>query len=165
MTQPLSIRDARPEDLAAINAIYNHYVDCSTCTWQYAPTSADERRAWFADRPATHPVTVAERAGEIVGYGSLGPFRPREGYRFTVENSVYVHPERQRLGIGAAILGDLLQRAQRLGLKSVMAGISAEQSGSVALHARHGFVEVGRMRAVGFKHDQWLDLLLMQRML
>jgi L-amino acid N-acyltransferase YncA len=161
----LSIRDARPEDLAAINAIYNHYVDRSTCTWQYVPTTGDERQAWFTDRPATHPVTVAERGGELVGYGSLGPFRPREGYRFTVENSVYVHPDRQRLGIGGAILVDLLQRAKTLGLKTVMAGISAEQAGSVALHARHGFVEVGRMHAVGFKHDQWLDLLLMQRMI
>jgi L-amino acid N-acyltransferase YncA len=161
----LSIRAASSKDLDAINTIYNHYVDVSTCTWQYAHTTADERHAWFVDRPPTHPVIVAERAGEVVGYGSLGPFRPREGYRFTVENSVYVHPERQRLGIGGALLADLLERAQKLQLKTVMAGISAEQTGSIALHARYGFVEVGRLPSVGFKHDQWLDLLLMQRQL
>ena len=161
----LSIRAATLQDLDAINAIYNHYVDVSTCTWQYAHTTADERRGWFVDRPPTHPVIVAERAAEVVGYGSLGPFRPREGYRFTVENSVYVRHDRQRLGIGGVILADLLERARQLQLKTVMAGISAEQTGSVALHARYGFVEVGRLPGVGFKHDQWLDLLLMQRKL
>ena len=161
----LSIRAATLQDLDAINAIYNHYVDVSTCTWQYAHTTTEERRGWFVDRPPTHPVIVAERAGEVVGYGSLGPFRPREGYRFTVENSVYVRHDRQRLGIGGVILADLLERARQLQLKTVMAGISAEQTGSVALHARYGFVEVGRLPGVGFKHDQWLDLLLMQRKL
>ena len=159
----MTIRDARAGDLDAINAIYNHYVEHSTCTWQYVPTTAAERRGWFVDRPATHPVTVVEQGGEVVGYGSLGPFRPREGYRFTVENSVYVRHDCQRLGLGGALLADLLARAQTLGVRSVMAGISADQTGSIALHARYGFVEVGRIPEVGFKHDRWLDLLLMQR--
>src|ERR1700761_8823985 len=159
------LRDARLEDLAAIDLIYNHYVIHSTCTWQTAPTTPDERRAWFRDRPPTHPVIVAERDGEVIGWGSLGQFRPREGYRFTVENAVYVRHDVHGHGLGSALLVELLERARRLGLKNVMAGISAEQTRSVALHARHGFVEVARIPAVGFKLDQWLDLLLMQRRL
>src|SRR5882724_1085690 len=104
----LSIRDACAGDLGAINDIYNHYVSSSTCTWQYAPMPADERRVWLETHDAEHPITVAELAGEIVGFGSLSIYNKREGYRFTVENSVYVHPERQRRGIGGALLGDLI---------------------------------------------------------
>ncbi len=84
----LVIRDAVESDLQHINDIYNHYVVHSTCTYQYEPSTLAERRAWFAEHDAAHPVTVATRSGEIVGWGSLSWFRTRIGYRFTVENTV-----------------------------------------------------------------------------
>ncbi|MGZ3430114.1 MAG: N-acetyltransferase family protein [Polyangia bacterium] len=161
----LSIRDACEDDLRAIDDIYNHYVLNATCTWQYAPTPADERLAWLRAHDAEHPVTVALCDGEIVGWGCLSVYNRREGYRFTVENTVYVHPERQRRGIGRALLGDLIERARALGHRTIIAGISADQDASVALHRAAGFVQVARLEKVGFKFGRWLDVLYLQKLL
>ena len=161
----VSIRVACAGDLGAINDIYNHYVASSTSTWQYAPTPDDERRAWLEAHDDAHPITVAELDGEIVGFGSLSLYNPREGYRFTVENSVYVHPEQQRRGVGGALLGDLIERARALGHRTIIAGISADQDASVALHRAAGFVQVARLERVGFKFGRWLDVLYLQKML
>ncbi len=109
-TPALLVRLAADRDLAAINDIYNHYVPISTTTYDIAPMSLDERVRWFAGRDAIHPVTVACRGNAVVGWGSLHPFRGKTGYRFTVENSVYVHPAHQREGIGSAILVDQIER-------------------------------------------------------
>ncbi len=159
------IRPAAVEDLPTINAIYNHYVEHSTCTYQYQPSSAAERAAWFSGHDEHHPITVAVRAHEVVGWGSLGPFRTREGYRYTVENSVYVRHDLQRQGIGQALLRDLIVRARTLGHRTIVAGISAEQTGSIALHEREGFREVAHLKEVGFKFEQWLDVVFLQLML
>jgi len=157
------VRLAREDDLEAVEVIYTHYVRTSTCTWQIEPGSMEERRAWFAARDERHPVTVAIDGDEVVGFGSLGAFRAREGYRFTVEDTVYVRADRHRRGVGRALLADLVDRACALGHRTIVAGISADQEASVALHAAFGFREVGRLPEVGFKFDRWLDLLLMQR--
>lgn len=157
------IRLATQNDLPAILDIYNHYVANSTCTYQETPDTPAARMAWFAAHGPRHPVTVAEREGAVVGWAALSVFHPRSAYRFTVENAVYVHPSFQRQGLGRALLRDLIARAQSLGHRSIIALISAEQSGSVALHAAEGFVEAGRLKQVGIKFDQWLDVLLMQK--
>jgi phosphinothricin acetyltransferase len=159
------IRLATEADLGAINAIYNHYVEHSTCTYQLAPESAEARLAWFHRHGAAHPVTVAEMAGEIVGWASLNVFNPREAYARTVENSVYIHHQHHRQGLGRAMLADLIARARALDHHTIIAGISAEQTASVRLHEEVGFVEIGRLREVGFKHGQWLDVVSMQLML
>lgn len=159
------IREATVADLPDIDGIYNHYVATSTCTYQYEPTTPEERLAWFRARGPNHPVTVAVVEGEVVGWGSLSEFRARAGYRFTVENAVYVRHDRQRQGIGRRLLGDLVERAAQLGHRSIVAAISAEQHGSIRLHEQAGFVEVGRLREVAVKFDRWLDVVFMQRML
>jgi L-amino acid N-acyltransferase YncA len=159
------VRLATLADLDAINAIYNHYVATSTTTYDEEPMTADERRGWFATRERVHPVTVAERDREVVGYGSLHTFRAKRGYRFVVENSVYVRPDCQRQGIGNAILIDLIDRARSLGHHAIVAGIDAEQLASIALHAKHGFVHVGRMPQIGTKFGRWLDVVFMERLL
>jgi phosphinothricin acetyltransferase len=162
----LQIRLATESDLPAINAIYNHYVPVSTTTYDVEPMSLAERRKWFANREAIHPVTVAwydeSDSGEIVGWGSLHSWRNKPGYRLTVENSVYVHPDRQREGIGSAILLDQIARARELGLHAIVAGIDAEQVPSLTLHYKHGFREVGRFPQVGRKFDRWLEAIFMQ---
>jgi phosphinothricin acetyltransferase len=158
----ISIRLAVAADLEAINAIYNHYVPISTTTFDVAPMSAADRRKWFQGRGAPHPVTVACDGPSVVGWGSLHPFRLKHGYRFTVENSVYVHHDRQRQGIGSLILRDQIERARQLGLHAIVAGIDSSQDASLRLHARHGFVEVARFPQIGFKFDQWLDVVFMQ---
>ena len=164
-----SIRVASVDDLPSIDAIYDHYVKSATCTWQYEPAPAAERRAWFDAHGAAHPITVAVLdgggAGEVVGWGSLSVYNRREGYRFTVENTVYVHPRHHRRGIGRALLADLVERARALGHHSIVASISADQEASIALHAAAGFLEVGRMRELGVKFGRWLDCVYMQKLL
>jgi L-amino acid N-acyltransferase YncA len=159
------IRPAAREDLPAIREIYNYYVRSSTCTYQTEPDTPEERAAWFAAHGPEHPITVAEERSEIVGWASLSPFHPRCGYRQTVEDSVYVRHDCHRRGIGGALLADLIERARLVGHHAIIGGISAEQTASIILHARFGFVEVGRLREVGFKFDQGLDVIYMQLLL
>ena len=160
------IRLATAADLPAINAIYNYYVLHSTCTYQLEPSTAQEREAWFGRHGPRLPVTVAESTkadtrpdrangaettasvpvtGNIVGWASLSPLHERPAFRFTVEDSVYVHPAWQRRGIGRALLADLLRRSDELGYRNVIASISADQEPSIALHRQFGFVEAGRL--------------------
>ncbi len=157
----IHIRLAESRDLPAINDIYNHYVLTSTTTYQEIPSTLDERHAWFANRPAGHVVTVAELDGRVVGWGSLGTFRIRSAYRFTVENSIYVHHDMHRKRIGSTLLVDQIGRARTHGFRVIVAGIDAEQHASLALHARHGFVETGRLPGVGLKFGRWLDIVFM----
>ena len=161
----LTIRTATEEDLAAINAIYNHFVLNSTCTYQTEPETAEGRAAWFAHHGEKHPITVGEVDGEVVAWGSLSRFHVRAAYGRTVENSVYVHPEFHRRGYGRLILFDLIERARGLGHHAIIAGIDAEQTASVALHAGAGFVEVGLLREVGFKFGRWLHVIYMELIL
>jgi phosphinothricin acetyltransferase len=162
---PIAIRPATDSDLPAINDIYNFYVLQSTCTYQDEPESIEQRHAWFAAHGSKHPVIVAESDGQVLGWGSLSPFHSRCAYRNTVENSVYVHREHQRCGIGSALLQVLISRARELGHHVIIAAIDAEQTGSVGLHARAGFEKVGHFKQVGFKFDRWLDVIYMQRMI
>ena len=156
------IRPATAADLGAINDIYNHYVLHSTCTYQTEPEKIETRRAWFDRHGERHPVIVAERAGEVVGWGSLSPFQARAAYANTVENSVYVRHDLRRAGIGGRLLAELITIAKRLGHHTIIAGIDADQAGSVAVHARHGFVKVAHLKEVGHKFDRWLDVVYMQ---
>jgi phosphinothricin acetyltransferase len=161
----LRIRLATEADLTAINRIYNHYVLTSTCTYQTEPETPEGRAAWFGAHGPTHPITVAEQAGQVVGWGSLSRYHPRAAWGRTVEDSVYVDAHHQRQGIGRALLADLVRRGAAVGHHAIIAGIDAEQAGSVALHAAEGFVTVGHLREVGFKFGRWLDVMYMQRVL
>lgn len=159
------IRLATEADLPAINAIYNHYVAHSTCTYQMAPETAEARLAWFHRHDVLHPVTVAELEGAIVGWAALNVFHAREAYARTVENSVYVRHDLHRRGLGRALLADLIARARALGHRTIIAGISSEQAASVALHEAFGFARAGHLRQVGYKHGLWLDVLTLQLLL
>jgi phosphinothricin acetyltransferase len=156
---------ANEADLVDINDIYNHYVHRSTCTYQEESEPIEGRRRWLAKHGEKHPVTVAMLDGRVVGWGSLSPYHARSAYRFTVENSVYVHPEFHRRGIGSVILKDLIDRARSAGHRAIIAGIDGEQAASVALHAKFGFQKVGHLKQVGFKFDRWLDVIYMQLVL
>jgi len=158
-----TLRDARPGDLPAIDRIYDHYVLCSTCTAQLEPAGLEARQAWFAEHDATHPIVVVEQDNQIVGWGSLSRFRERAAYGPTVEDSVYIDHARHGQGLGTAILAHLVERARDLGHHTIVAAIAGDQVPSVRLHARHGFVEVGRLREAMRKLGVWLDLLHMQR--
>lgn len=161
MSSPI-IRLATDADLPAINEIHSHYVTYSTSTYQLEPLTLDDRRAWFSNRPAIHPVTVAEQRGKVVAWGSLGPFRMLAGYKTTVEDSIYVHPDHVRQGIGLLLLEDQVQRSKQLGLHSIIAVIDSTQSGSLHLHQKCGFAEVGRMEQLARKFDEWRDVVFLQ---
>ncbi|WP_280443203.1 GNAT family N-acetyltransferase [Nocardia brasiliensis] len=164
-TRPAAlIRDARPADLPAILAIHNANIATSTAIWDLEQVGLEEREAWFAARTAAGlPVLVAEIDGEVAGYASYGPWRPKAGYRFTVENSVYVDDRFQRRGIATALLTELIERARRTGsVHAIIAGIESGNTGSIQLHERFGFRTVGEFPEVGHKFGRWMDLTLMQ---
>ena len=162
MKTPCTIRPATEADLPAINDVYNHYVLLSTCTYQEEPESIEDRQRWFRRHGAQHPVIVAETDRQVAGWGSLSPYHARSAYRFTVENSVYVHHEMHRHGIGTLLLEDLIVRARKIGHRAIIAGIDGQQAGSVALHSKFHFEKVGHLKEVGFKFGRWLDVIYME---
>ena len=159
----IRIRPARAVDAQAISRIYNDAVLSTTATYDYEPEPLSRRVAWMEDHGAAGlPVLVAEDSGELLGWSSLSPFHRRPGFRFTVENSVYVDAPHRGCGVGRALLGALIPEAERLGLRSIIAAVDASNETSLRLHRAFGFVEVGRFPAVGFKFDRWLDVAYLQ---
>jgi L-amino acid N-acyltransferase YncA len=159
MKTSCTIRPATESDLVAINDIYNHYVLHSTCTYQEEPELIEDRRRWFSQHGGKHPVIVAVADERVVGWGSLSVFHARSAYRHTVENSIYLHHQYLRQGIGSLVLQKLIRRARDLGHHVIIAGMDGEQAGSIALHAKFGFEKVGHFKQVGFKFGRWLDVI------
>lgn len=159
----MELRAATLDDAAAIEGIYGHYVLTSTCTFQEEPGTVDDRRRWLAAHGPRHPVIVADEQGQVVGWGALSPYNPRSAYRHTVESSVYVRADRHRRGIGAALLAELIARARAADHRLIVAGISADQPASLALHAALGFELVGTLRGAGLKFGRWLDVTYLSR--
>ena len=163
----MHIRHATPEHLPGITEIYNDAVANTTAIWNDKLVDVDNRRQWLEQRRAAgYPVLVAiDSAGAVAGYASFGDFRAFDGYRFTVEHSVYVHREQRRQGIARQLLVQLIDEARAIGKHVMVAAIEAENRPSIELHAALGFVQAGRMSEVGTKFGRWLDLVWMQRTL
>jgi len=156
------LREAEPGDLPAIAAILNHEIASGTASWTETPKSDADMAGWLAERRAGgFPVLVAEEGGEVVGYASFGPFRKGEGYRATVEHSVYVAGSARRRGIARLLMERLIAAAKAAGMLRMVGGVSADQHGSLELHRRLGFGEQGRLKGVGQKRGKRLDLVLM----
>jgi len=162
MKTSCTVRAAAESDSAVINDIYNHYVRHSTCTYQEEPEALESRKRWLSHHGEKHPVIVAEANGQVLGWGSLSPYHARSAYRHTVENSVYVHHQHQRHGIGSLLLEELIACAKRQGHRVIIAGIDADQDGSIKLHAKFHFKKVGHLEQVGFKFGRWLDVVYME---
>ena len=187
----MQILDATAAHAAGITAIYNHAVQHTTAIWNETTVDVEDRTAWIAQRQAAgHPVLVAlETAadgtidgmidgtadgmidgaadgggpGTVLGYATYGPWRPHDGYRHTVEHSVYVREGLRGRGTGTALLSALLERAEQQGIHVMIAGIDASNEGSVRLHERLGFQRTGVLPEVGTKFGRWLDLAFLQR--
>jgi len=159
------IRPATPADAAGINAIYNHYVRTSTCTWHLTEETLEGRIKWLKARTAAHPVLVIESDGQLMGWGSLSSYNTRQGWAKTVEDSIFVHHTHHSQGLGKMLLAELLERAAALGYQSVIARISGEQIPSLRLHASLGFIQAGLLKAVGHKFNQDLDCVYMLKSL
>ncbi len=156
------IRLAAEADEEPIRAIRNEAIEHSTATWTTLPVSPDDGRAWLADNLARRSAYVAEADGQVVGYANWAPWRPKDGYRHTVEDSVFLAAGHQGRGIGAGLLGALITGARQSGAHVMMASVEATNVRSVALHERLGFEVVGTAREVGTKFGRWLDLTMLR---
>lgn len=161
------IRDAGASDVEGITAIYNDAVVNTTAIWNEAIVDNDNRHAWLADRKrAGYPVLVAvDPDGIVLGYASFGDWRAWDGYRHTVEHSVYVRADQRGKGIGKALMRDLIERARLLGKHVMVAGIEARNESSIRLHESLGFHSAGVLKEVGTKFGIWLDLAFLQLVL
>ncbi|HZG86823.1 GNAT family N-acetyltransferase [Paenibacillus sp.] len=162
----MTIRDAEREDLVSITDIYNDAILHTTAVYDYEPHSLDSRIAWFENRRSGgFPVIVYEVGGAVAGFASFGPFRPHQGYRYTVEHSLYVHREYRKRGIGRALLERLIELAESSGYAVLVGGIDAANVESIRLHERFGFEHAGTIPKAGCKFGRWLDLAFYHRQL
>lgn len=160
------VRPAQSGDIAAIAAIYAHHVLRSTATFDVDPPDEahwHERLALLTAKD--WPFLVAERGAACVGYAYAAQFRDRPAYVYACENSIYVRPGEEGRGVGTQLLRALVTAAKVAGFRQMIAVIGGAEPASAALHAKLGFVEVGRIRHVGYKFGRLLDTLYMQRSL
>jgi L-amino acid N-acyltransferase YncA len=160
-----TIRPSREQDLPAITAIYAHHVLHGTGTFETEPPSEADMTARRADVLAKGlPYLVAEDGGRVLGYAYCQWFKPRPAYRFSAEDSIYLHPDAQGKGLGKSLLAELERQAQAAGIRKLIAviGDSANQ-GSVGVHRTLGFKPVGVIQSCGWKFGKWLDIVLMEK--
>jgi len=159
----MTLRDAGEGDLPAILAIYNHAVQHSTATADAEPHTLEQRREWWHARVRDGlPVIVAVEGGAVLGWGSLSRYHARWGYRFTVENSVYVDAGARNRGVGKRLLEELIVRARKGGFHAIVASLDGENAASRRIHEQAGFVERGRLPEIIHKFDRWLDVVYLQ---
>lgn len=162
------IRDVTAADLPDVREIYNHYVANSVVTFDEDPWTITEARAKFAQlQKLGLPFLVAVSPNEhVLGYAYVAPWKAKAAYRYTVENSIYLGPAATGKGLGNALMAELIDRSKAAGLKEIVAVISDKGAeGSVRLHEKFGFKEIGQMGRVGFKFGRWLGTVLMQKSL
>jgi L-amino acid N-acyltransferase YncA len=162
----MDIRDARESDAEAVQSIYAHHVLHGTASYDIEPPSVVSIRdkiRWVLRE--SWPFLIAEVDGLVGGYAYATQFRDRAAYRFTCEDSIYVHPDWIGRGIGKALLNALLERSAGCGFRTMVAVIGGAEPASIGLHAACGFHEAGRLHAVGWKKERWLDNVYMQRSL
>jgi phosphinothricin acetyltransferase len=157
------IREAVDADLDTILEIHNDAILNSTALWTDDPVDRRDRETWFLHQKNNdQPILVAEIEGEVAGYASYGYWRAKYGYRFSVENSVYIAEKFQGQGVGKALMVELIQHAKDHGYHVMVADIEAGNAASIALHERLGFVLEGNVKELGFKFGRWLDLAILR---
>jgi len=163
----LLVRPSRDDDVASIAAIYGHHVLHGVASFEEVPPTAEEmaqRRAGVLARG--FPYLIAERGSRVVGYCYAGPYRPRIGYRFSVEDSIYIDPSEVGRGIGRALLSQVIERVSEQGYRQMIAVIGGSETlPSIRLHAALGFTQIGVFPAIGYKFGRWIDSVYMQRAL
>ena len=158
-------REATPEDVPGITAIYNRVIETSAAIYRDDPTTVEERAEWFSGRQARgFPTVVAERGGALLGFASYGEWRGAfPGYRHSVEHSVHVAEAARGLGVGAALMGHLFDLARAGGVHVMVGAVDADNEGSLKFHERLGFARVAHFHEVGRKFGRWLDLVFVEK--
>lgn len=150
-------------DIPAITAIYKHYVEATAITFDTEAPGEPAMAEKFGHLLALgHPLLVAEEAGRLLGYAYASFYRPRAAYRFTCEDSIYLHPDATGKGLGRRMLTELIEHSRAFGFKQMIAVITADTRNSIAIHEKFGFRHVGRYEAVGLKFDRWHDIVHLQ---
>lgn len=159
------IRDAVLEDLPNILNIYNYAIVHLTATFDTEEETLEDRQNWFDNHNEKYPVIVAEMDGEVVGFSCLSPFKRKKAYSQSAEISIYTSPESQGKGIGKTLMEEIIERAKQNGLRTIIAVITSGNEASVRLHKKFGFKFAGRIKEVGYKFGQWLDVEYYQLLL
>ncbi|QFP76762.1 GNAT family N-acetyltransferase [Deinococcus sp. AJ005] len=160
------VRPATRADIPATLEIYNYAVWHTTASYDLEPVSLTTRLAWFDHkRAAGWPILVLEDADEIIGWATYGPFREKPGYAGTVQHSVYIRDGLRGAGLGTLLMTALIEDASTRGFHVMVGGVAADNAGSLAFHARLGFVQVAHFRQVGRKFGRWLDLAFVELLL
>ena len=162
-----TIRPSRDPDLPAIAAIYAHHVLHGTGTFETTPPTPAEMAARRSDVLARGlPWLVAEQDGRVVGFAYCQWFKPRPAYRFSAEDSIYVHPDACGQGLGRALLAELTTQAQAVGIRKLLAVIGdSGNAASIGVHRALGFTPAGVFKSCGWKFGRWLDIVLMEKAL
>ena len=161
-----SIQTYQSEDCPAILEIINDQILTGTALYDYQPRTLTQQLDIFDDKlQKGFPIIVAKVADEIVGFGYYSEFRFREAYKFTVEHSVYAHPNHLGKGIGKSLLSELIVLAKAQKLHTMIGVIDSENHNSIVFHEQFGFKIVGVIKESGYKFDRWLDSVFMQLIL
>jgi len=162
----LRIREAIAQDMPAILNMMNYHIENTTVNYNESKLSLQDQESCFAKKHKEGmPVIVAESGNRVLGFATYGIFRPFDGYRYSVEHSVYVVPDRQSQGVGKALMRELIAIAKKQGHHTMIAGVTVGNPASIRFHEHLGFEKVGYFKEVGTKFDQWLDLVFLQLML
>ena len=162
----IKIRPYRTDDAQAILEIINYNIENSTALYDYEPRSLENQIAIFDDKlKKGFPIIVATENEIVVGFGYYSEFRFREAYKFTVEHSVYAHPNHMGKGIGKLIMESLLDLSKAQKLHTMIGVIDSENQSSIDFHKKFGFEIVGTIKESGFKFDRWLHSVFMQKMI
>jgi phosphinothricin acetyltransferase len=162
----IQVRSAKEEDVKAILEIINFEISNTTSVYDHKERTTETQSAWLNKKEKEMmPVVVAEMNGTVVGYGTYGIFRPWDGYRYSIEHSMYVHNDSRGLGIGKLIMAELIKLATIAGYHTMIAGVDASNKGSYEFHKKFGFIEIGTFKEIGYKFNKWLDLIFMQLIL
>ena len=165
-TESIAVREVRDSDMDEVAEIYGHHVRHGVASFEHEPPDVAElRRRCGEVRARGLPYVVAERDSRLLGFAYASPFRLRPAYRFSVEDSVYVHPDSVREGIGRRLLQSVIDGCEAAGRRRLVAVIGGADERSIAFHRKCGFEEAGRLEGAGWKHGRWLDLVIMQRAL
>ena len=161
----MSIRLATMDDLPDIVSIYNEFID-TTVTMDTNKTTIEGKTNWFTNHSPAYPLTCyVSPTGEITGWASLSKWSEKLGYRFTVENSIYISKKYQKQGIGSKLLLDSITRAKELRYHCIVSRIDSENTISLSLHQKLGFSIIGNMRELGFKFNRYIDIIILQLLL
>lgn len=166
MSEEVILRPATEADLPEILEIYNDAILHTTAVYDYKPHTLEMRAQWLREQQKNNfPVFAALLNERVVGFASYGKFRMKQGYKYTVEHSVYIHPDFRKRGIGKKLLAQIIEAACENNMHSLIGGIDASNTESIKFHEQFHFKEAGHLHQVAYKFGRWLDLKFMELIL